>query len=441
MISAGGRFDATYILPFRGPDEATTDELTGYLRWLGGIVDLIVVDGSEPAVADRRARRWAGLPLRLVTPDPEPVVLNGKVAGVLTGLRLARHDRVVIADDDVRYGPSNLERVIRLLDDAELVRPQNFFAPCPWHAAWDTSRSLLNRMAGGDYPGTLGVRRSAIPNGYDGDVLFENLELIRTVEAGGGRVVTPLDCYVRRLPPTAGRFWSQRRRQAYDDLAQPARLAGVLLVLPSTVVGSVRRRWLTMATAGTAAIVVAEAGRRRAGGRAVFPAWAPAFAPLWLLERGVCSWLALSDRIFSGGCRYHDVVIRRAASSPRQLRRALRQPVADTRLGDDQRRPVALQFGPEPLDVDPNVLRLRLVAGAPDPPEEMGVGEQRSGLAGQLGQQRELRRGEVHKLTPAHDAAGREVDQDVTDTHGRRRLGAGAGRHPGAAQRGTDPGQ
>jgi hypothetical protein len=146
------------------------------------------------------------------------------------------------------------------------------------------------------------------------------VELIRTVEAGGGRVVTPLDCFVRRLPPTAGRFWSQRRRQAYDDLAQPARLAGVLLVLPLAVTGSVRRRWARIAAGAAGSVLMAEAGRRRAGGRTVFPARAPAFAPLWLLERGVCSWLAVSDRALRGGCRYHDVVIRRAASSPRRLR-------------------------------------------------------------------------------------------------------------------------
>jgi hypothetical protein len=312
-------FEASYILPLRGPDVATTDELTGYLRWLGQFVDLVVVDSSDPEVADRRARHWAGLPLRHVRPDPGRAVLNGKVAGVLTGLRLARRDRVIIADDDVRYDAANLERVIRLLDDAELVRPQNYFAPCPWHAAWDTARTLLNRMAGGDYPGTLVVRRQAIPGGYDGDVLFENLELIRTVEAGGGRVVTPLDCYVRRLPPTAAHFWSQRRRQAYDDLAQPPRLAGALAVIPLVAAAAVRRRWTPLLAAAGSAMLLAEAGRRRAGGRTVFPASAALFTPLWLLERGVCSWLAVSDRLVHGGCRYHGVVIRRAASSPRRL--------------------------------------------------------------------------------------------------------------------------
>lgn len=317
-------FGASYVLPLRAPATSDSEELTQYLEWLGRRVDLVVVDGSDPAVATRRAQQWSTLPLRLARPAPDVRALNGKVGGVVTGLRLARTDRVIIADDDVRYDGPALERVVRLLDHADLVRPQNYFDPCPWHAMWDTARTLLNRMAGGDYPGTLAVRRTAIPDGYDGDVLFENLELIRTVAARGGRVVTPLDCYVRRLPPTARHFWSQRRRQAYDDFAQPVRLTGALLTIPVCAALLGRRQWPPLLAGALTAIALAEAGRARAGGRQNFPAAAALFAPLWLLERGVCSWLALFDRIAHGGVRYNGVVIRKAASSPRALTVAVR---------------------------------------------------------------------------------------------------------------------
>ena len=312
--------EASYVLPLCRSGGAPPEELTAHLAWLAERLDVVVVDGSPPPVAGVHAAAWAGLPLRHVAPDPDVAVLNGKVAGVLTGLRLARYDRVILADDDVRYDEVSLGRVVGLLDGADLVRPQNFFDPHPWHARWDTARTLLNRVAGGDYPGTLAVRRASLPHGYDGDVLFENLELIRTVRAGGGRVVTPLDCYVRRLPPTARHFWSQRVRQAYDDLAQPPRLAGALLMVPVTAAWVARRRWPALAAAAGSAMVLAEAGRRRAGGRAVFPASASLFAPLWLAERGVCSWLAVANRLLRGGCPYHGTVIRRAASSTRRLR-------------------------------------------------------------------------------------------------------------------------
>jgi hypothetical protein len=330
MTRPAGVLEASYVLPIRGADDWATEELTDYLAWLGRRVDLVVVDGSDRAMADRRAARWAGLPLRHTRPDPDRNELNGKVAGVITGVCLARTDRIVIADEDVRYDAATLERVIRLLDGADLVRPQNYFDPCPWHARWDTARTLLNRIAGGDYPGTLAVRRSAFGDGYDGDVLFENLELMRTVAARGGTLVTPLDCYVRRLPPTAAHFWSQRRRQAYDDFAQPVRLVVSLLVIPLTAMAAVRRRWPVLLGAAATSVLAAEAGRVRAGGRRVFAPTAPLFAPLWVLERGVCSWLALFDRAFHGGVRYRNVVIRRAASSPRRLMEQHRATVAST---------------------------------------------------------------------------------------------------------------
>ena len=145
------------------------------------------MDGSEPDEFRSHRDRWSAFAAH-VRPADDIHCANGKVRGVLTGLRLATHELVVIADDDVRYDDDGLRRMARLLADADLVRPQNYFEPLPWHARWDTARILLNRAIGSDFPGTLGVRRSFLASvgGYDGDVLFENLELMRTVTAARG---------------------------------------------------------------------------------------------------------------------------------------------------------------------------------------------------------------------------------------------------------------
>jgi hypothetical protein len=316
---------ATYVMPIRRPAAAADAELTSYLAEIGRRCELIVVDGSDAASFGAAHAAWAGF-ARHVPPDPALRALNGKVGGVLTGVALARHERVVIADDDVRYDAVALERIIAALRDVDLVRPQNYFAPLVWHARWDTARTLLNRAAGGvDFPGTLAVRRSALrrTNGYRGDVLFENLELIRTIEAGGGRVLSPPDLYVRRLPPTARHFWSQRPRQAYDEFARPWRLCTYLALAPLAAWALARRRWRRVAFAAAGAVALAEAGRRRAGGTAVFPKSASFFAPLWLIERSLCSWSALVSWL-RGGCRYSDTRLRTAATSRRALRRRLR---------------------------------------------------------------------------------------------------------------------
>ena len=325
-----------YVLPLRWRAGTDPGELTTYLRRLGGEVDVTVVDGSEEEVWQHHHRLWSDH-VRHIRVGDWPG-RNGKVAGVVTGVRLARHERVVIADDDVRWTAAQLAEVAALLAEADLVRPQNYFDPVPWHARWDTARTLLNRALGADYPGTYGVRRSTFVamGGYDGDVLFENLELSRTVRAVGGVELTAPDLFVRRLPPTVEHFRSQRVRQAYDDFAQPARLAVELSVLPLTVLlgwflgfGSARPR--RAAGAGLAAevllpMMLAEVGRRRGAGRAVYPADAALWAPLWLAERAVCIWLALGRRV-RGGVPYAGRRLVTAAHSTRTLRRRLAQRV------------------------------------------------------------------------------------------------------------------
>jgi hypothetical protein len=293
----------SYVLPLRwdDADPAAVAELTGYLRGLSTGIDVHVVDGSPVEVFAVHHATWGDM-VRHYPPDPAYRFANGKVNGVLTGLHAARHEHVVIADDDVRHTMESLTAIHRALYTASVVRPQNYFDPLPWHARWDTARSLLNRAVGADFPGTLGVRRSPLVEigGYDGDVLFENLELIRTVRAAGGRESDARHVYVRRLPPDTRRFWQQRVRQAYDEFAQPARMALFLAVLPAAAL--LPRRYL--AAAAVAAVALAEAGRRRAGGDVVFPASATLLAPVWLVERGTCAWLAVGTRFLFGGVRY-----------------------------------------------------------------------------------------------------------------------------------------
>jgi len=311
----------TYVLPIKVAEPAG-QELTDYLRQVATWCPVVVVDGSADDVFAVHHQAWSGfLPHRRVASR----TVNGKVAGTVDGVAAATTPFVVLADDDVRYDRTALTEVVTLLEDHDAVVPQNYFDPLPWHARWDSGRSLLNRALGHDYAGTAGIRRDAFlrTRGYCGAVLFENLEMLRTLAAQGGRIRHATDVYVARRPPTFRHFLGQRVRQAFDSEAQRPRqvleLAGLPLLATATAAGP---RWLLSGAAVT--IGVAEAGRRAAGGRRVFAADLALWAPFWVLERSLCAWVAVASKA-RGGVRYagnrlgtsaHPVDVLRGASCP-----------------------------------------------------------------------------------------------------------------------------
>jgi hypothetical protein len=336
---------ASYVLPLRWARPGPLGELAAYLGWLSGeIEEILVVDGSPPSLFERHAAALGGF-ARHLAPHPDLNFGMGKVNGVTTGVRESSHERVVLADDDVRYDRASLRRALAMLERADLVRPQNHFDELPWHARWDTARSLLNRVFTGDrdfpvgdFPGTLAVRRQSFldAGGYDGDVLFENLELMRTLSAAGGTVLTPLDLYVARKPPTTRHFLSQRVRQAYDDFGVPPRIGAFLALGPLALAALRRRRLGPLAAGALASVGVAEAGRRRAGGARRFPLSGSLLAPAWLAERSLCAWLAVGARL-AGGVRYGEGRLSRSATPMRDLRRRFRSGSRST-CGSRRRR-------------------------------------------------------------------------------------------------------
>jgi hypothetical protein len=317
-----------YVLPLRWNDPGPIAELADYLRSIADVVEeVLVVDGSPAPVYESHARALKGVAWHLPPHDDLDFPM-GKVSGVITGVRECSCEQIVIADDDVRYDGPTLRRALSHLSEADLVRPQNYFAELPWHARWDSARSLFNRVFTGDptfpvgdFPGTLAVRRSTFlrSGAYDGRALFENLELMRTIHAAGGTVLSPLDLYVARTPPTSEHFLSQRVRQAYDDFAIPLRMGAFLSAGPLAVRLLRRDKRALLLATGTL-VAIAEVGRRRAGGAARFPASASLLAPAWVAERSICAWLALGSKL-RGGVPYGGRRLSHSATPLRRLRR------------------------------------------------------------------------------------------------------------------------
>ena len=311
----------SYVLPFRSEVEPSR-EFIRYVNGLTTIAEVLLVDGS-PAPIYLAVDAQCIAAVRHCPPDADLAALaNGKVRGVLTGLRRASYEAVIVADDDVRYTPPAIDALVAALVTCDVVRPQNYFDPLPWHARLDSARSLINRIMGGDWPGTLAVRGSVLrrSNGYDGNVLFENLELVRTVEAAGGRACCQQDLFVRRLPPPTGHFWRQRVRQAYDEFARPNRLLAALILAPLFLLLTLFRQWLPLAVVFILApMAIAELGRRRDHGTRIFPWTTVLWAPAWVIERAICVWAAVALRVFLGGVPYSGRIIKSAATPVRVL--------------------------------------------------------------------------------------------------------------------------
>ncbi len=298
-------------------DVGRLGEFAAYLDNLASLAHVTVVDGSAPSLVRSHTEAF-GPRVRVLTPQGSG--LNGKVVGSLTGIHAARHELVVLADDDVRYDPESLRAVVDALQNADVVRPQNVFISWPWHARWDTGRTLMARSVGADWPGTFGLRASAVRamGGWDADVLFENLEMVRTAQANGLRVSNRPDIIVPRVVPSLRHFSGQRLRQAYDSWAQPGRLVAELAIVPLTVVLAVRRRRRRGLVLLAGAVVAgAVTGRQRY--RPLPTPWdVPAWSLAWLVERGVLSWCTVVVRL-RGGVRYHGRRVTRAAHRPGQL--------------------------------------------------------------------------------------------------------------------------
>ncbi|HEX8000383.1 MAG TPA: glycosyltransferase family 2 protein [Pyrinomonadaceae bacterium] len=309
-------FCCTYILPVRrvraSREEAS--EFADYFRSLARAgCEVLVVDGSPPEVFAAHERAWSGV-CRHVGVNPKYKYLNGKVNGVHTGVDLASCERIVLADDDIRYTTEDIARACELLDYHEMVRPQNYLRPLPWWARLEGARMLINRgvLPTGDYPGTCSFRRSTClrVGHYDGDVLFDNEEIVRHFVLQGADVCYARDFFILKRPPTLRKWMEQRPRQAYEDFVMRAKTALFMSLLPVAVAlrlfAGTRAALVFVAVVSICAVLLALRGLLRDRAYKFFRPSLIFYAPLWVLERAMSSYWALYWRIARGGYPFGD---------------------------------------------------------------------------------------------------------------------------------------
>lgn len=314
---AGGEAQGTYLLTIRRVrfDASEAESFREYFSSIAVVCDVLVIDGSPPDVFAAHAEAWRGV-CRHAGVDPQFKYLNGKVNGIHTGVTISAHDPIILADDDIRYTPDDLRRMIALLADYEMVRPQNYLSPLPLWARTEAARMLINRawIAEGDYTGTLGVRRSTMVRvgHYDGDVLFDNEEIVRHFHAQGAHIADARDFFILKHPPTWRKWLEQRPRQAYEDFVmrtKTAFFAALPLVLALVCFVSGWKGALALAaTVACGAMLVAARGLSD-GAVSFFPAWICLYAPLWVAERVLSTYWAFYWRVTHGGYPFGDKLV------------------------------------------------------------------------------------------------------------------------------------
>jgi hypothetical protein len=309
----------TYLLPIRRTGFSATEAtaLADYFRAVDGAgCDVLVIDGSPTRVFEQHDDAWRSV-CRHEPVDRSFGFLNDKVNGIHTGVRLASTEKIILADDDIRYGAGEIDRVSELLENFDVVRPQNFLSPLPWWARMEAARMLINRatLRTADYPGTCAFRRGVMlrVGPYDGDVLFDNEEIIRHFASAGATISYATNLFVRKRPPTFRKWMEQRPRQAYEDFGLRAKTA-LFLSLPILTIWIsciFRVKALLFYFAGlvAAAMVLALAGRLRGSAARHFPLSICLFAPLWILERTLSSYWALYWFVTRGGYPFGDKIL------------------------------------------------------------------------------------------------------------------------------------
>ncbi|MCU1245055.1 MAG: hypothetical protein JWN02_965 [Acidobacteria bacterium] len=276
---------------------ASHDELRPFAEYLSFLdvagCDVVILDSSPQRIFEenRRILRWVGRHVAVIGAN-DPVRL---------AVEHAACEKVILATEDVRYGQAELGALTALLDEHEVIEPQDYLQPLPWWGAIEAGRMLVHRGIEPlpDRGATFGVRRSAVRGLRPTlDAFNAGSDPVRRLAVQGADVRSA-DLFVRRQPPPLRQWIGARARQAGDDFALPVKSAFFFALLPMA---------LLMALMGGAPLVLAYAGalilasvllalRGRQGAASFFPLRACLFAPLWLLERALSVYGALALRL------------------------------------------------------------------------------------------------------------------------------------------------
>jgi hypothetical protein len=153
------------ILDPRRQDRLRPTSLTDFAAYLSTVavagLEVIVAELPETFDDNDQVLRWVGHHVRI---RPQHRSLSGTIDPLRVAMDVASWDKVIVADERVRYGAGTLHQIQALLDAHEVVEPQDYFDPLPWWGGIDAGRMLVHRGVDRlpDHGATFGFRRSVL---------------------------------------------------------------------------------------------------------------------------------------------------------------------------------------------------------------------------------------------------------------------------------------
>jgi hypothetical protein len=147
---------------------------------------------------------------------------------------------------------------------------------------------------------------------YDGDVLFDNEEIVKHFQLKGAHICYARDFFLLKLPPPFGKWIEQRPRQAYEDFVMRAKtsfFAAVPIVLAITLLKSGWQMTLICAALISFGAIVSAIFGLNNGAVKFFSPKIVFYAPLWVAERCVSTYWAFYWYLTYGGYPFGDKVV------------------------------------------------------------------------------------------------------------------------------------
>src|SRR5207253_4169110 len=104
--------------------------------------EVIVAELPDTFDENDRVLRWMGHHVRI---RPQHRSFSGAIDPLRVAMDVATCDKVIVADERVRYSVDALREISALLDGHEVVEPQDYFDPLPWWGGFDAGRMLMHR--------------------------------------------------------------------------------------------------------------------------------------------------------------------------------------------------------------------------------------------------------------------------------------------------------